>query len=116
DLMWNGPVKCEYGIAVVCPCCGLVFGSFWAWTSLFPSLISACTGDGEAGRGRLGSMWFGRRAGRVATTRRGGAGRCAALLMFACRDRMSGMRRMLPLTNGGAVAVVVAGGPSFHGG
>jgi hypothetical protein len=42
-----------------------------------------------------------RGSGRVGTTRRGGAGRCAALLMFACRDRMSGMRRMVPLTKCG---------------
>ncbi|HEX5996513.1 MAG TPA: hypothetical protein VFY84_15340 [Jiangellales bacterium] len=46
----------------------------------------------------VGPWWW---AGWVATTRRGGAGRCAACLMFACRDRKSGMRRMLPLTSSG---------------
>src|SRR3954452_3408882 len=37
----------------------------------------------------------------VATTRRGGAGRWGACLVFACGGRMSGMRRRVPLTKRG---------------
>lgn len=41
DLMWNGPVKCEYGIAVVCRVCRQGGGGFAARASLLPASIAA---------------------------------------------------------------------------
>lgn len=40
-LMWNGPVKCECGIAMVCLVSGVVGGGFWARVSVFPAVIAA---------------------------------------------------------------------------
>jgi hypothetical protein len=40
-LVWNGLVKCEYGIAMVCRVCGRVGGTAEARVSFLPASIGA---------------------------------------------------------------------------